>query len=621
VSRFPKTYKANMRWRKNLLRRAEYDLAFRERLREQFFRDPIFAFNAFFFTLDPRKKPKHQQPFCTYKYQDEGIAALVQAINNGHDLGVEKSRDMGVTWIVILTFLWFWLNPAGGADFLLGSRIEDYVDKKGDPRTHFEKVRYALYRLPGWLRPAGFHRNKHDNFMRIVNPKTGASITGESNNANFSTQGRYNAILFDEFAKWEHTDKSAWTAAGDASPCRIPISTPFGAGGQYYDVVSGGKTKILRFHWSLHPEKKRGLYCEYPPPNWQDKQKLGDKYEPEVKLRSIWYDEQCVRRSPTEIAQELDIDYIGAGRPVFDRISETRSLKYFRTLDQEPSFCCEVQFDQEPTLEPVASFNDMEGLVQIYEKPAVNGCYIISADVVEGKEDGDFNSVKVYNRDTKSVDASYYSRVSEIELAYVLRAIHSWYSVGPRQAYTWTSIETIGPGISTFDLCLEAGLPNLFMMPRFDTTKGSASFMKGWKTTSVSRNALVSAVREWLQTRPGFMDARCAWECMTFIKNKMGKPIAKGGCHDDEVFSFGIAVKTDEYTPYDRIREEVERRPDGLPVHIFDKTKAERVPEPSIEERCFAQALEKKESVDMIQEAMFDAAEDLFDNMGVLVRM
>ena len=274
-----------MAWRRNLLAKCAKDPLFRERTRELFFRDPLFAFNAFFFTYDPRKRPLHQQPFCTYPHQDEHILGLVDAINDGHDYLTEKSRDMGATWDVVGTFVWFWLNPSGGSDFLCGSRIEDYVDKKGDMRTLLEKARYIVYRLPGWLRPKGFRKNVHDNFMRLWNPETGASITGESNNPNFSTGGRYAGILFDEFAKWESSDESAWTAAGDASPCRIPVSTPFGAGGQYYVLATDGKTKKVTLHWTLHPEKRAGLYCVWPPPNQRDKESLTG-WEPEIELRS-----------------------------------------------------------------------------------------------------------------------------------------------------------------------------------------------------------------------------------------------------------------------------------------------------------------------------------------------
>ncbi len=118
---YPKEHRENLEWRYKILLKAKEDREYRIAVRELFFRDPLFAFNAFFYTFDPRKRPFHHQPFCTYEFQDETILALVKQINAGEDIVLEKSRDMGCSWMIILVFLWFWLNPSGGADFLLGS--------------------------------------------------------------------------------------------------------------------------------------------------------------------------------------------------------------------------------------------------------------------------------------------------------------------------------------------------------------------------------------------------------------------------------------------------------------------------------------------------------------------
>lgn len=539
---YPKNYRKNLVWRRTLLRRAKAEPEFKQRVRELFFRDPVFAFNAFFYTYDPRKRPFHQQPFCTWDYQDETILKIISAINKGEDLALEKSRDMGASWMVILCFLWCWLNPTGGADFLLGSRIEDYVDKKGDMRTLLEKARYALYRVPTWLRPKGFRRNKHDNFMRLYNPETGATITGESNNANFSTGGRYAAILFDEFAKWESTDESAWTAAGDASPCRIPVSTPFGAGGQYYKIVTDGKTKKIVLHWTLHPEKSFGLACQWPPPNIKDKDKFED-WEPEVKLISTWYLKQCERRGASEIAQELDIDYLGAGTPVFEG-EAMRSISYFIKQNKEPIArylpCLITQ-----TLQPAGSASRYDdGIVLVWAEPRLGEEYLFGVDVAEGLEHGDYSVVKIYSRNTKSVVATLHSRtIDENELGRVIWVLAKYY-------HGWIGIETNGPGLATFDKCLDLGLEDrLFMMPTYDSTKGGPSYRKGWRTTGPSKNMLIAGVKEWLVHREGWIDARCAGECGTYQRNSNGKAAAKAGCNDDEVIAFGICLQLDELTP------------------------------------------------------------------------
>jgi hypothetical protein len=589
---YPKDPIENLKWRTKMLRRASIDLIFREVLRRLFHEDILFAFNVFFYTLDVRKRPNHHLPFCTYPYQDKAIMDLKDAINSGNDRVLDKSRDMGVTWIVLATMFWFWCKPEGGADFLLGSRIEDYVDKKGDNRTHFAKVRYLLYRLPKWLRPTGFNPRAHDTFMKLQNPATESTFTGESNNPNFSTQGRYLAILYDEFAKWEGSDEAAWTAGGDASPCRIGVSTPFGAGGQFYGLVTGGKTKRITLHWSLHPEKALGLSCTWPAPNeLEEKERLGQVYKPEECLTSPWYEAQLLRRTPTEIAQELNIDYLGAGNPVFDGRA-WKTLQFLFKLPEEVEEFLHLRIDSlkaKRVDEPL----DKEGFLLVYNKRKNAHSYTIGVDVVEGVEDGDFAFVTVFNRVTKDVDAIYYSRVDENTLARIVFIVSTLYS--PEEdsfEAPWTGIETTGPGLATFDKALELGINNLFMAPRYDVVRGGVSYKKGWRTDANSRNELVSGIREWLVLREGKLNSqRLCGELLTFVRSRTGKPIAKSGCYDDGVMSFGIAVQVDQIAP-ERVFKNV------LPVPEMSdftmETAFESREEKTLEECCLATALERQ---------------------------
>lgn len=590
---YPKTYKENLAERYLLLARAKTDLVFRAKIKELFHRDILFAFNAFFDTLDVRKNPHHHQPFCTYPYQDKAILKVqgkILGINGEEkgDLGIKKSRDMGWSWVVILVFLHTWLNPKGGGDFLLGSRIEDYVDKKGDMRALLEKARYALYRLPKWIRPVGFNKKQHDNFMRLVNPETGASITGESNNPNWSTGGRYLAGLLDEFAKWEGSDKSAWTAAGDATPCRIALSTPFGAGGHYYEIIHGEKLEVITTHWSLHPEKAVGLYCV-----WPKLEEAGETVDSQnwVGLRSIWYDAQEKRRKPSEMRQELDIQFVGSGNPVFEGKALQRIIKL---LDSSLKPVAYLQYlDGSTELQSCKEPDDSENHVVIYEEPSLEFSYLIACDVAEGKEDGDYSVVKVMKRQTEDVVASFYGTLDEIRLADIVVGLTLYYSTPKRQP--WWAVETVGPGLSTFDQVVEKyNLPNAFMMPTgFDSVLQKPTFRKGWWTGTTSRNALIGGIVKWLIEGTGQCNARCTRELTTFVRNKAGKAGAKAGCFDDEVMSLGILLQMNEIVPFDEDEFEIPRMENGLPLSTFKLEKKEKPL--SIEERCFATLVKKKE--------------------------
>ena len=58
--------------------------------------DPIFFFNMFLWTYNPRLDKPHV-PFITYPYQDDFIKQIVEAVELGIDVWIEKSRDMGLS--------------------------------------------------------------------------------------------------------------------------------------------------------------------------------------------------------------------------------------------------------------------------------------------------------------------------------------------------------------------------------------------------------------------------------------------------------------------------------------------------------------------------------------------
>jgi hypothetical protein len=136
------------------------------------------------------------------------------------------------------------------------------------------------------------------------------------------------------------------------------------------------------------------------------------------------------------------------------------------------------------------------------------------------------------------------------------------------------------------------------MMPRYDTTKAQLTYKKGWKTSeaSGSRKKMIAGIREWLMDRAGWVDPRCVGELGTFIINKNGKAEAKGGCHDDEVFGFGICIQLDMICPYEEREKEAERAKRERPVRekVFELEEHRTEEDTSHESLCFNTALAQK---------------------------
>jgi len=283
---YPKTIKDNLLFRIDINKQCQDDPNKIEALKELCRRDIVNFFDLCLWTYDPRKNPKHI-PFVLYPFQEERARTINQSIADKKDLLIDKSRDMGVSWMTLGVFFYRWLFF--NESFLVGSRKEELVDKLGDMDSLFEKIRYYIKFLYPFLMP----NNITSSYMKIVNAN-GNIIAGESMNEAFGRAGRYNAILLDEFAHLVGTlADSIWQACGDSSPCRLPVSSPKGKINKFaklrFPEADQPKIEVMTIHWSLHPEKDQA-----------------------------WYEKEKLRRNDIEVAQELDISYLSsAGKPFY----------------------------------------------------------------------------------------------------------------------------------------------------------------------------------------------------------------------------------------------------------------------------------------------------------------
>lgn len=235
--------------------------------------------DTFCHTFDPRPEAyPHHLPFKLYDFQKDALRWIMRHIMEGRDGIVEKSRDMGVSWLVLDAFLHCWLFLPG-FQAIVGSRKEDLVDN-GTMESLFPKLEYTLDRLP--FAPEGFSAKRDRTRMRLTNPMNGNVISGESSNPNFGRGGRYRAGLFDEGAFWDEI-ASAWASAGDSTRCRLMVTTPPEKPNFAKALRFSGRTDVLTLHWKLHPRKDQA-----------------------------WYDQEKARRTPEELAREVDLNWEGS---------------------------------------------------------------------------------------------------------------------------------------------------------------------------------------------------------------------------------------------------------------------------------------------------------------------
>lgn len=277
--------------------------------------DPVMFFDTFLYTFDPKHEPFHLR-FKTFPFQKRLIRDIIQAIYDGEDLFIEKTREMGVTYTTLGVLIWLWLwQPAFNA--LVGSRKEDYVDNRRGGLTGnkeeslFGKLDYMISRLPTFILPEGYNADKHFTYMSLANPENGNVISGESSNPNFSRGSRRTVVLLDEFAFWDN-DGAVWGATADTTNCRIILTTP---------GIKPSKAKRLRFN--KDGEKIKLITLPYSLDPRKDKK---------------WLEEQRSRRSTEDFNREIMINWeLSITGRVYPEI-ENAAFGDFPLLINSPSY-------------------------------------------------------------------------------------------------------------------------------------------------------------------------------------------------------------------------------------------------------------------------------------------
>jgi hypothetical protein len=223
-------------------------------------------------TIDPRNAAIEGaltfMPFCLFPRQREAVRWLYDVIFNQRKNGViDKCRDVGITWLCSAFSVWIWLYyPDAAVGW--GSRKQDLVDKKGDPKSIFEKIRSIIEALPKQLLPKGYDPRVHDNFCKILNPENGATICGEAGD-NIGRGGRTLAYFKDEAAFYERPALIE-ASLGRNTESQIDLSTHNGTATVFYRKTrTYPAERIFTFDWWEHPahdeewlEEQKYYYCE-----------------------------------------------------------------------------------------------------------------------------------------------------------------------------------------------------------------------------------------------------------------------------------------------------------------------------------------------------------------------
>lgn len=531
---YPKDRDDNLRWRIAIRSAADGDLELQQQLIDRCRNDILFFFNAFVFIFEPRSKKDADGkqaptliPFTTWSHQDPAIIEFRDAIEEQHDVGVEKSRGEGATWMVLMVLVWVWLFRRDFVSFGIVSRNEQASDNPEDPDSLGWKIDFALKHLPRWMvhnekdkepQPAPstcFYRSIRNHTW--ANRETGSTITAYTTTGDIARGGRKTAFVLDEMASYRPgEDEAVMASMVEVTDCVLMISTPQGPRGAYYKAMrednGEGIMKKLRIHWTQNESRNRGLYsvvdgipvAEDPvnnplPPNyvaeWLTRYRkllLDRGFDVESGLRSPWYDMRCLRprMTPKFIAQEYDIDYGGAA----SRFFPVAMLERLQSQCTPPLIAGEIDFNQEeikPMWRPTEGGHLLLWIeLTVADAPPVGVRYIVACDVATGQAGayGSNSAISIVERDT-GVKVGEFAHPGQPPELFAMQAIAiaKWFNGG---YLIW---ETNGPGVAFGNTVRDVGYENVYLREVVTRINRVKSKQPGYNTQKGNKQSLLSA--------------------------------------------------------------------------------------------------------------------------------
>jgi hypothetical protein len=303
------------------------------------------------------------------------------------------------------------------------------------------------------------------------------------------------------------------TQTADTTNCRIFVWTPKGVGNAAYELKQSN-IHLHSIHWSKHPGKAAGLYTCYDgkldiidKPYYEKAKNRNYPFvlEPEIggRIRSPWYDNECRRRAnKQEIAQELDLDYLGSSYQYFDPPTVERYIREFAKpylLEGDLTFTDpmkDVTFTERPD-GPLKLWIklDTDG------KPSRSTRYGICADISQGTGASNSTFTVVDRNSRKKIGEYAIATKTPDDFAHIAVAACRFFSDkdGHGAFLNW---EANGPGRSFGKKVIEDGYRNIYYrMKNDEKIAPDWSDIPGWYSTGDTKETLLEQYRTALSLK------------------------------------------------------------------------------------------------------------------------
>jgi hypothetical protein len=566
----------NQRWRKKINRECSNSTVARERMHAMCAEDSLLWLSSFCVLFEPRPTPRtfsfipwtHQIP--VWKEMEKWLGY--------RDVGLEKSRAEGASWMILMLCLHKWIYmPMFAAGFV--SKDEKSVDDPKNPDSLFWKIQFQLDNLPEWMVPR-YHRviNTHT----FTNLDIGGTLAGYAATGDVASGGRKTLFVLDELAKFPRgPDKEAMASTQYVTECRYLISTPKGPDGAYFEAMHG-TSNMLKLHlsWEDNPSRTVGAYkvhiasdntrsleivdaafwIKEAERNGSNFKSTGEmmraadairaddngknpfgypfmmtgQYVKSGCLRSPWYDYQCNRpgATPQNIAQELDRDYGGSSSRFFDNNMLQRVKIRCSTPVTVGELGLPKAIDSHHEL-MTCRFREIYGArLKLWFKPSIYGTvppgrrYVIGGDIASGT-----GGAETHNSCLEVIDVLVGRQVAEIagntitpfELAEYAVALAYWFSYdGVPAKLIW---EQNGLGGQFALRITQLGFSNIYYRSAGEEYQEKETKKIGFWTTAKTKPALLGELGRAIDSGQLEVNSYSVIEEMAYYTNFPGGKI------------------------------------------------------------------------------------------------
>lgn len=495
-------------------------------------------------------KHGQQVPFKFNKAQDHFFTTYLNCDKPYHRIVILKSRQLGFTTFIALYFLdEIMFNPNNEA-----LQIAHTLKDSGE--IFNRKILYAFRNFfPALKEILQTDQKQSKKLQFIYDNGNGSESTSSIATTNSARSGTFRFVHISELGKLGRLSQGKAEEVVTGTLPAVPASgflfiesTAEGASGLFYDMFMTAwkrrdsiipeltKAEFLPVFYSwrwdvdeITEVNKDGIIpvsameqCEI---DWVEYQKENDLSDAEISFYYTKYIQS--QRDIDKLHQEYPLHpmeaFLSSGSPFFNSRKAADMLEkckddYIRYTYSNGEF-----------------YEDDKGDLYIYKQPEVGKRYILGGDVAEGLLKGDYSTACVLGYD-KEIKAFYKGHIEPDEYSKLVRAL------GKKYNFAMLAIESNKDGNWVNTDIRNADYPNIYLRTAFDDITKTVSKSFGWLTNANTRRIMLGEAKKHFNSVDLINCKILLEEILVFIRNKVGKPMAAYGKHDDCVIAWAIAI-------------------------------------------------------------------------------